>query len=173
MILEIYGKLLVKMNKYILKISDKSAIIRPTRIEKGGKILGLEFKKYDVVMTNFPKNCGSVQAGHRPAIIIQNDIGNQYSPTLLVIPLTTKIKSLNQPTHMLIRKTIENGLSQDSMLLAEQPMPVCKEGIKKIGEIRNEATKKQILACFLNEALYGDTDAPAIRMKGGRVVCTA
>lgn len=153
---------------------DISAIIDPQGHKKGGKILGLEFKKYDVVMANFPENCGSIQSGRRPAIIIQNDIGNLYSPTILVIPLTTKIKSLNQPTHTLIRKTIGTGLIQDSMLLAEQTMPVCKEGIEKIGEIRNEAIKKQILTCFLNETLYGDTNAPqVIRMKGGRVVCTA
>lgn len=137
--------------------------------------MGLELKKYDVVMVSFPKQqCGSIQAGNRPAVIIQNDIGNLYSPTLLVIPLTTKIKSLNQPTHALIHKTAENGLAHDSMLLAEQTTTVCKDGVRKIGEIRNEVIKKQILTCFLNEALYGDTNAPqVIQMKGGRAVCTA
>lgn len=137
--------------------------------------MGVEFRKYDVVMVNFPEQqCGSIQAGLRPAVIIQNDIGNLYSPTILVIPLTSKIKSLSQPTHTLIRKASGTGLVQDSMLLAEQTTTVCKNSAKKIGEIRNEATKKQILTCFLNETLYGDTDAPqVIRMKGGKVVCTA
>ena len=134
--------------------------------------MGLEFKKYDVVMVDFPeRKCGSIQSGLRPAIIIQNDIGNQYSPTLLVIPLTTKIKSLNQPTHTLIKKAIGNGLDQDSMLLAEQTTAICKEHAKKIGEIRNETVKKQILTCFLNEALYGDNYPPQIKIKGGRAVC--
>ena len=151
--------------------------------------MDLEFKQYDVVMVDLPEvesesdeqsneqsneqpgKQSSIQHGKRPAVIIQNNIGNKFSPTLLIIPLTGKVKSLRQPTHTLIRKDAWNGLKKDSMVLAEQTTTVDKSSVKKIGEIRNPVAQRQILACFLNEALYG-LNLETIRFKGGRV-CTA
>lgn len=74
--------------------------------------MNLEFKQYDVVMVDLPEveSGSNKQSGSRPAVIIQNDVGNKFSPTLLVIPLTTRIKALNQPTHALIQKDAWNGL---------------------------------------------------------------
>ena len=83
MILEIYGKLLVKINKYILKISDKSAIIRLTRkIKERRQEFEPRIKQYDVVMVNLPEveSGSNKQAGSRPAVIIQNDVGNKFFP---------------------------------------------------------------------------------------------
>ena len=74
------------------------------------------YSKYDVVFGEFPKSDGSVQSGFRPGIIIQNNIGNKYSPTVIVMPLTSKLKSLKQPTHLLIKSSQENGLISDSVL---------------------------------------------------------
>ena len=135
--------------------------------------MNLEFKQYDVVMVDLPElDSGSnKQSGSRPAVIIQNDVGNKFSPTLLVIPLTTRIKALNQPTHALIQKDAWNGLWKDSMVLAEQVTPVDKSSVEKIGEIRNPAAQRQILACFLNEALFG-LNLETIKVRGGKV-CTA
>lgn len=62
---------------------------------------------------------GSKQGGVRPVVVLQNDVGNFYSPTITVAPLTTKIqKKRSQPTHYFLRKA--KGLARSSMVLAEQ-----------------------------------------------------
>ena len=54
----------------------------------------------DVMMIDFGKDkINSVQVGVRPGVIIQNDIGNKYSPTSIAVPLTSEIKKLNMPCH--------------------------------------------------------------------------
>lgn len=64
------------------------------------------------------------QAGYRPGIIFQNNLGNLHSPNVVVIPLTSVIKKLRQPTHVLIPK--EAGLNKDSIALCENPMVLSK-----------------------------------------------
>lgn len=116
------------------------------------------FNKYDVVFGYFPERNGSAQSGSRPGIVIQNDVGNRYSPTLIVIPLTSKLKNLNQATHLFIRHDQENGLRADSVLLAEQIITVDKKSVKKIGHISNRNLQKSIFRCFIYSAAYGEND---------------
>ena len=62
---------------------------------------------------------GSEQTGVRPVVIIQNDIGNKYSPTVLVAPITTKVKSKAYlPTHVFIKSS--EHIKRDSIALLEQ-----------------------------------------------------
>ena len=59
------------------------------------------YQRGDVVYIPLPKVAGShVQSGMRPCIIVQNNVGNQYSPTTLVVPLTTTMKRLDMPTNV-------------------------------------------------------------------------
>lgn len=124
---------------------------------KGG-ITMLVYNKYDVIFGEFPENNGSMQSGFRPAIVIQNDIGNKFSPTLIVMPLTSKIKNLGQATHLLIRCNKENGLKTDSVLLAEQIATINKNKTKKIGHISDRQLQKDIFRCFIYSAAYGERD---------------
>ena len=71
---------------------------------------------------------GSVQKGWRPGVIIQNDIGNQHSPNIIAIPLTSKVKCISQPTHVYIPAR-ETGLKVDSVALCENPETLSKEMI--------------------------------------------
>lgn len=72
---------------------------------------------------------GSEQHGDRPAVIIQNDVGNTYAPTLIVVPLTSNTeKKVTQPTHCLLEN---EGLSMSSMALAEQIFTIDKSRILK------------------------------------------
>ena len=80
----------------------------------------MDIRRYDIVQADLGQVVGSEQGGIRPVLIIQNDIGNIYSCTTIVIPLSSRLKSLNQPTHTLIRKSIDTGLKTDSVLLGEQ-----------------------------------------------------
>ena len=123
-----------------------------------GGITMMTYNKYDVVFGEFSDYAGSIQSGYRPCIIIQNDIGNRYSPTLIVMPLTSKIKNLDQATHLLIKRSKENGLKTDSVLLAEQIATINKEKVKKIGHISDRQLQKDIFKCFIYSAAYGERD---------------
>lgn len=70
----------------------------------------------------------NVQSGTRPVVIAQNDVGNKYSPTVEVIPMSSRInKAKYMPTHVLITPTEENGLNTMSIVLAEQVMTINKK----------------------------------------------
>ena len=71
---------------------------------------------------------GSEQRGWRPGIVFQNDIGNRYSPNILAIPLTSSLKKVGQPTHVVIR-AFDSGLKLDSMALCENMECISKESI--------------------------------------------
>ena len=124
-----------------------------------------KYNKYDVIFGKFPDMDGSVQSGYRPGIVIQNNLGNKYSPTLIVIPLTSKLKNIEQATHLLIKSDIDNGLKVDSILLAEQIATIDKKKAKKIGHIFDRNLQKKIFKCFIYSAAYGDKDQDLKELK--------
>ena len=69
---------------------------------------------------------GTEQRGFRPALVIQNNIGNLHSPNVIVLPLTSQLKKVFQPTHVFL-PAMETGLSRDSLVLCENPKCICKE----------------------------------------------
>lgn len=73
---------------------------------------------------------GSEQNGWRPGLVFQNNIGNRYSPNLIVLPLTTSLKKIGQPTHVVL-PAAETGLPKDSVVLCENPERMSKE---RLGE---------------------------------------
>lgn len=80
----------------------------------------------------------SVQSGRRPVVIIQNDVGNAYSPTTIVVPLTSKNKRRDLPTHVKVKANKETGLRCDSIALLEQVQSIDKDRLKtRVGMIRN------------------------------------
>lgn len=72
----------------------------------------------------------SEQSGMRPALIFQNNVGNAYSPNVIVLPMTSSIKKVSQPTHVVIPST-SCGLLKDSMVLCENPQCISKDRIGK------------------------------------------
>ena len=105
----------------------------------------MDIRRYDILMADMSGAIGSEQGGLRPVVVIQNDIGNIYSPTTIVMPLSSKLKSLHQPTHTLIRKDNDNGLKTDSIVLGEQIRTISVERIKwKIGTIVNKNDREAI-----------------------------
>lgn len=71
---------------------------------------------------------GNEQRGWRPGLVFQNNIGNKHSPNLIVLPLTSKIKKVNQPTHTFLSANA-TGLPRDSMVLCENPKCISKDRI--------------------------------------------
>lgn len=70
---------------------------------------------------------GHIQGGRRPVLIAQNDKGNQYSPTVEIIPMSSKTKKARHlPTHVIVSADRENGLMKESVVLAEQVQTINK-----------------------------------------------
>lgn len=81
----------------------------------------------DVYLMQFT-GTGSEQTGWRPGVVFQNNVGNQHSPNIIALPMTTSLKKMSQPTHVLIRAS-RNGLRRDSLVLCENPERLSKERI--------------------------------------------
>ena len=80
------------------------------------------------------------QSGWRPGVVFQNNIGNVKSPNIIALPLTTCLKKLNMPTHVLVRAD-ESGLKKDSMVLCENPERMSKS---KLGRYITTLNKEQM-----------------------------
>ena len=91
-------------------------------------------RRYEIWFADLGDHYGtSVQSGNRPVLIISNDVGNQYSQTLTVIPLTTKLKRMDMPTHIILTEEdccmFRPQTLQDSVLLAEQITTIAKSAL--------------------------------------------
>lgn len=73
---------------------------------------------------------GSEQSGWRPGVVFQNNIGNVNSPNIIALPLTSSLKKLYMPTHVLV-KSADTGLRRDSMVICENPEKMSKEKMGK------------------------------------------
>ncbi|MDO4562208.1 MAG: type II toxin-antitoxin system PemK/MazF family toxin [Clostridia bacterium] len=73
---------------------------------------------------------GSEQSGWRPGVVFQNNIGNVNSPNIIALPLTSSLKKLYMPTHVLV-KSADTGLKCDSMVICENPEKMSKEKVGK------------------------------------------
>lgn len=77
-------------------------------------------KRACIHWVDFGETKGSEQGGIRPAIIIQNDIGNKYSPTVIVCPVSSEIKKKELPTHVYLENWRTYGLTKPSQVITEQ-----------------------------------------------------
>lgn len=109
--------------------------------------MNFNFKRGDIFYADFGEGIGSEQGGIRPVVIVQNDVGNKFSPTLIVSPLTSKMMKTKLPTHVMI-KASESGLPKDSIALTEQVRVLDKSRIKSYITSLNGLTLAR-----LNEAL--------------------
>ncbi len=81
---------------------------------------------------------GSEQGGLRPVLIVQNDMGNRYSPTVVVLAVTSQLQKARLPTHVLIPAE-GRGLQRDSVVLAEQVRTLDKRRLReRIGRLGAE-----------------------------------
>ena len=92
-------------------------------------------KRGDIFYADLSPVTGSEQGGIRPVIVIQNDVGNKYSPTVIVAAITSQINKAKLPTHVEISSN-EYGLNKDSVVLLEQIRTLDKKRLKeKIGHM--------------------------------------
>ncbi|NLM50878.1 MAG: type II toxin-antitoxin system PemK/MazF family toxin [Clostridiaceae bacterium] len=104
-------------------------------------------KRGDIFYADLSPVIGSEQGGVRPVLVVQNDIGNKYSPTVIVAAITSQINKAKLPTHTEIDAQTY-GLAKDSVILLEQIRTIDKKRLReKIGSLDSELMEQ------VNEAL--------------------
>ena len=92
-------------------------------------------KRGDIYYADLSPVVGSEQGGIRPVLVIQHDIGNKYSPTVIAAAITSQINKAKMPTHIELAAK-DYGLNKDSVILLEQIRTIDKRRLReKIGRI--------------------------------------
>lgn len=104
------------------------------------------FRRGDVYFAELERRAGFVQSGYRPVIVLQNNCGNFFAPTLIVAPLSSNIyKKRNLPTHYYLNN---NSVLYPSLVLLEQITTIDKRQIHKyIGKV-TRAEMDEISECI-------------------------
>ncbi|RDY26111.1 type II toxin-antitoxin system PemK/MazF family toxin [Romboutsia weinsteinii] len=93
----------------------------------------LDIRRGELYYADLSPVVGSEQGGVRPVLVVQNDIGNKYSPTVIIAAITSQINKAKLPTHIEISAN-EYGLNKDSVILLEQIRTIDKKRLReKIG----------------------------------------
>jgi len=109
-----------------------------------------QIKRGELYYADLSPVIGSEQGGMRPVLIIQNDIGNKYSPTVIAAAITSQLNKAKLPTHIEI-KAGEYGLPKDSVILLEQIRTIDKKRLKeKIGVLKVEVLKRADKALLIS-----------------------
>jgi mRNA interferase MazF len=99
----------------------------------------MTIKRGELYYADLSPVVGSEQGGVRPVLVVQNDVGNKYSPTVIAAAVTSKINKAKLPTHIELPSNLY-GLNKDSVILLEQIRTLDKRRLKeRIGEL-NEST---------------------------------
>ena len=115
------------------------------------------FRRGEIYFADLDPHYGSEQGGKRPVIVIQNNTGNKFAPTVIVAAVTSNVsKKPNQPTHVLIEKN--PAFSRPSVVLLEQIFTIDKERIQRL---LGQTTPDEMYQ--INEALMNSLD-----LNGGR-----
>jgi len=92
-------------------------------------------KRGDIYYADLSPVVGSEQGGVRPVLIVQNDVGNKHSPTVIAAAITSKLGKSRLPTHIEVDAS-DYGLSRDSVILLEQVRTLDKKRLKeKMGHL--------------------------------------
>lgn len=110
------------------------------------------FRRGEIYFADLDPHYGSEQGGKRPVIVIQNNTGNKFAPTVIVAAVTSKVsKKPNQPTHVLIEQN--PAFSRPSVVLLEQIFTIDKERIQRL---LGRTTPDEMYQ--INEALMNSLD---------------
>jgi len=90
----------------------------------------MNIKRGDIYYADLSPVIGSEQGGIRPVLIIQNDIGNRYSPTVIAAAITSQRDKTKLPTHISVEAS-DCGLAKDSIVLLEQVRTIDKQRLKE------------------------------------------
>ena len=98
-------------------------------------------KRGEIYYADLSPVVGSEQGGVRPVLILQNDVGNRFSPTVIAAAITSKMDKAKLPTHVELGQS--NGLQKDSVLLLEQLRTIDKTRLgNRVGEVSPDTMQK-------------------------------
>ena len=121
----------------------------------------MNIKRGDIYYADLSPVVGSEQGGLRPVLVVQNDVGNKYSPTVIVSAITSKLSKSKLPTHIDVYAH-QVGLAKDSVILLEQIRTIDKVRLKeKMGHlddrVMNEVNDAITVSFGLSVASKSDT----------------
>ena len=94
---------------------------------KPGGVINVTIKRGDIYYADLSPVVGSEQGGVRPVLIVQNDVGNRYSPTVIAAAITSQHDKANLPTHIQVQGNA-SGLTRDSIVLLSRSARLIKSG---------------------------------------------
>ena len=100
-------------------------------------------RRGDIFFADLSPVVGSEQGGVRPVLIIQNDVGNTYSPTTIVLPITSQLDKARLPTHVSVSSR-DSGLQRDSVVLAEKMRTSDKSRLKQRVAVLRAPTMERV-----------------------------
>ena len=101
----------------------------------------MNVKRGDIYFADLSPVIGSEQGGVRPVLVVQNNVGNKYSPTIIIAAITSQINKARLPTHVEINAP-DFGLPKDSVVLLEQIRTIDKKRLReKIGKFDEDMMK--------------------------------
>ena len=118
----------------------------------------MNIKRGDIFYADLSPVIGSEQGGLRPVLIVQNDVGNKYSPTVIAAAITSKMNKTKLPTHIDV-PCDGAGLAKDSVILLEQIRTIDKKRLKdKMGHLDEVTMTSVNNAIQVSFGLGGFTD---------------
>ena len=135
--------------------------MKTVKAERSGKSKGekdMNIKRGDIYYADLSPVVGSEQGGLRPVLIVQNDVGNRYSPTVIAAAITSKMSKARLPTHIDIYAK-EVGLAKDSVILLEQVRTLDKRRLReKMGHLEDDTMKRVNEAISVSFGLVRDEE---------------
>ena len=114
----------------------------------------LNVKRGEIYYADLSPVVGSEQGGMRPVLIVQNDVGNRHSPTVIAAAVTSQMSKARLPTHIALKASAV-GLSKDSVVLLEQIRTLDKSRLKeKIGELSPSVMERVNQALLISLGCY-------------------
>ena len=115
----------------------------------------MNIRRGDIYYADLSPVVGSEQGGVRPVLIVQNDIGNRFSPTVIAAAITSQRGKANLPTHISLNAS-DSGLSRDSIVLLEQVRTIDKHRLKeRMGRLDRESMQMVDKALSVSFGLDG------------------
>ena len=125
-------------------------------------------KRGDIYYADLSPVVGSEQGGLRPVLIIQNDVGNRYSPTVIAAAITSRMSKAKLPTHIDVARSATAdheslGLARDSVILLEQIRTLDKRRLReKMGHLDEKLMQQVNDAIFVSFGLTPPSNVPHI-----------
>jgi len=119
----------------------------------------MNIRRGDIYYADLSPVVGSEQGGVRPVLIVQNDVGNKYSPTVIAAAITSQTEKSHMPTHIRL-SPVQCGLQKDSIVLLEQIRTLDKRRLKEcMGRLEESVMDKVDQAISISFGLSGTADS--------------